>query len=203
MAVGLPGQQNRTSGSASMMASIQPPLAIPPQSPSHLHAKSKPMHSVAGPQERRTQGGGKGRGRNKAKRKGKGDPDSKTSSDESGRQSSDSESSSGASESSLLQWSTQLHHHQHGSKQKGRSWHQQGRRGVASSSESEVSDSDVTGSTKLKSVWSKIRHQALSCLALLFQVRSRLFSRTRADMSVDFTGARSPHSIFLLAVLPP
>lgn len=166
--MGLPGQQNRTPASATAMASIQPPLAIPSRSPSQQPAQSKPVHSVAGPQDRRAQGGGKGRSRNKAKKGKRGEPDSKTSSDESGRQSSDSESLSGASEMSLSRWSTQRGD---GARQKGRSW-QQGRKGIVSSSESEISDGDATGSSRFKSVWSKIRHEALSCLAVLFQVCS-------------------------------
>lgn len=169
MALGLPGQQNRMSSSAIGMASIQPPLSIPPPRPPAAGARAKPVHSVAGPQERQSHGGrGKGKSRNKARGKGRGDSEAKASSDESNRQSSDSESSSGVSETSLPQWSG--HQGEWSKQRKGRSW-QQGR-GVVSSSESEVSDNDAAGSNKVKLVWSKIRYEALSCLAVLFKVLS-------------------------------
>lgn len=154
MAVGLPGQ-----GKPSSMSSIQPPLAIP-QSSLQAAPKSRPMHSVAGPQERRAQG----KGKNRNKTKSKGESGSRTASDESGPQSSDSESSSSASEVSLSRWAG-LDSADPTQKGKERS---HGKRGV-SSSEGEVSDSD-TGSAKFKTVLSKMRHQALSCLTLIFQV---------------------------------
>lgn len=151
MAVGLPGQ-----GKHSSIASIQPPLAVPQPAPN-----ARPMHSVAGPQERRGQGKTRKRNRTKAK----GDSGSRTALDESGRQSSDSESSStSGSEGSLLRWAgLEGGGHSH----KGKDW-SYGRKGV-SSSEGEVSDGDA-GSAKLKSVLSNVRHQALSCLTMVFQV---------------------------------
>lgn len=128
------------------------------------------MYSVAGPQERRAQGKGKNRGKTKAT---KGDSAAKVCSDDSGVQSSDSESSSSStSEASLLQLSAQpaQQHQSADSRRGGKSWRQgYVRTKGASSSESEVSDSD-TGSKKLRTVSSKIRHEALSCLAVMFQV---------------------------------
>lgn len=159
MAVGLPGQ-----GKLSSVASIQPPLAIPQATPN-----ARPMHSVAGPQERRGQA--KTRNRNRTKAKHKGDSGSQTvsgsqtASDESGRQSSDSESSSAsASEGSLSRWAGL---ESGGYSCKGKNW-SRGRKGV-SSSEGEVSDSDA-GSAKFKTLLSTIRYQTLSCLTMLFQV---------------------------------
>ena len=163
MAVGLPGHSKSIS-----VPAVQPLLPVSSLSPSR---KSRPMHSVAGPQDRRGQGkGGKNR---KAKSRSKGDSADKISSDDASIQSSDSESNlSSASEGNLTsQWSV---HRQ--DKLRGRNWErglgsqEWGRRKVGSSSESEVSDSDGGCSSKLKTVQSKIRHHALSCLAILFQV---------------------------------
>ena len=153
MAVGLPGQQNKT-----LSGSIQPPLTVPQLLP-RSSPKSRVMRSVAGPQERQSQG----KGRHHSKKKSKA---AKTgSSDDSSQQSSDSESSSSTSESSLPQWSRGICHERAVTKRKN--WGR-GRRGV-SSSESDVSDSD-SGSTELKAVQSKIRYQSLSSLQLIFQV---------------------------------
>lgn len=154
------------------MSSIQPPLPIP-QTSVPGGPKSRPMHSVAGPQERKLQGKG---GRNRNKAKSKGPVVEPTASDESGRQSSDSESSSSsASEVSLSRWA-ELDDSDRPCKGKG--W-DRGKRGV-SSSEGEVSDSD-TGSAKFKTVLTKIRHQALSCLALVFQVSSMCIVKLYPD----------------------
>ena len=162
MAVGLPGQ-----GKPSTVSSIQPPLPIPQTSGA---PKSRPMHSVAGPQERRPQGKG-GRNRSKAKTKCPvGEQSSLPASEESCRQSSDSEtSSSSASEVSLSQWAGLDGNDR---PLKGKGW-SHGKKGV-SSSEGEVSDSDA-GSAKFKTVLPQIRHQALSCLALIFQVRHGVY----------------------------
>lgn len=153
MALGLPGQTSKTA-----MASIHPPLSIPPQSPTQ---SSKLTHSVAGPQERLGQG--KIKSRNKSKEKS----GSRTGSDDSSQQSSDSESST--TSLSALQQSPKSHERGRG-RSRRQNWRHEGR--SMSSSDSDVSDSNADYA-KMKAVWSKIRHQALSCLALVFQV-SRL-----------------------------
>lgn len=190
MAMGLPGQ-----GKLSSVASIQPPLTIPQPAPN-----TRPMHSVAGPQERR----GQGKGKNRTKTKHKGGSGSRTGSDWTGRQSSDSESSSAsASEGSLLRWAGL---ESAGYSRKGKDW-SHGRKGV-SSSDGEVSDSD-TGSAKFKTVLSKIRHEALSCLTLVFQVSERphniIYSKLKfwSVFEIYMLDAQSPHCFFLLAVVPP
>jgi hypothetical protein len=151
MATGLPGQGKQTS-----MSTIQPPLSIPPQAPLPGAPKPRPMHSVAGPQERKS----RGRDKTRNKTKGKGESDSQTC------QSSDSESSSSsASEVSLSRWAGLDGADR---AQKGKGWGH-GRKGV-SSSEGEVSDSE-TGSAKFKNVLSSVRHLSLSSLTHIFQVR--------------------------------
>lgn len=191
MAVGLPGQGGRPSS----ISSIQPPLAIP-HSSAQPSPKLRPMHSMAGPQERKPQGKKRNRNRSKTKAKHSTDSGSRTGSDDSSRQSSDSESSSSASASEVL-LPPRGGAQQEGddaTMRKGKEW-RHGKRGV-SSSEGEVSDSD-TGSAKFKTVLSKIRHQTLSCLALVFQLLDRhtAFSYWLSFLS---DGPRPPNSPPLL-----
>lgn len=163
MTMGLPGHSTTSTGS------IQPPLSLPqasPQSSPQSPSKSKLTHGMSGPQERRGQ---------KKNKKGKGrtkDADLRTSSgDDLTHQSSDSESANSTGD--LLHWSrhcqygpdTNGHTGSRGSRGRGIV---QGKRGV-SSSESDVSDSEAS---RLKAVWCKVRLQAHSSLALVFQVRA-------------------------------
>ena len=138
------------------MASIQPPLSLPVSATQF----SKPIHSVAGPQEKKGQQKGrrsKGRARS-----------SSSSSTDSHRQSSDSESSSSSSTSELSASSQSSWNEPAAElRGKGRTW-RQGKKRV-SSSESDISDSD-SGSTKIRTVYCKIRHLAHSSLATVFQV---------------------------------
>ena len=203
MATGLPGQRGRPS---STMSAIQPPLPVP-SPPSQPSAKARPIHSVAGPQERKCQG--KGRGAKNRRKQARKRTDS--GSDDSSRQSSDSESSSGGSSaselsSSLLRWGREGAESAAARGRGGRRWGRRGggsggaqQRGVGSgSSEGEVSaDNSDAGSVKLKGVQSKIRHQALSSLALLFQLLDR---HTAFSYWLSFLpdGPRPPNSPPLL-----
>ena len=203
MSVGLPGH---TTASMVVM-SVQPPLSLSQASPQSL-SKSVLARggssSMGGSQERRGQRKNKkGKSKNKSL-------DSQTSSGE------DSIHRSSSSESSSTvyrkHWSHQSQHRSDSNvHRRNRGWGvTQGKRDV-SSSESDVSDSEAS---RLKAVCCKIRLQAYSSLALIFQVSLfpnsgtcchfvNLFSSSFSSL-VPFNGVAvgSPHLLLLLVVIP-
>lgn len=156
MAVGFPGHTSASVGS------IQPPLSIPQASPQH--SPQSPARSKL------ARGGGSGQRKNKKGKVKSKDMESHCSSGEDlGSHSSDSES---ASTGDLLHWSNHCHRSDNNGQMRNRRSRghggTQGKWGV-SSSESDVSDSDTS---RLKVMWCKIRLQAHSSLARVFQVRN-------------------------------
>ena len=162
MAMGLPGQSK-------MLASIHPPLSIPPSlGPSPYYQPSSPKQkpqSVAGPHSRKRQHRNKPRDREKSS-------GAKVSSDNDGsggsmtpEHSSDSDSTSGGV--ALMGVASA------GRRERRRGQSAAGQRGnespLYSSSESDLSDSEAAPN-RMKLVNGKIRFQALSSLTSIFKV---------------------------------
>lgn len=157
MAMGLPGQ-------AKIMASIQPPLSIPPSLLPAQHQSSSPKQkpqSVAGPHPRKKQHRNKSRDKNVSSA-GK----EKTESGSSGAPTLDHSSDSDSTSVSVgMTPSTGV-----GKKERYRRPQADGTQSLLySSSESDLSDSEPAPN-RLKFVNGKIRFQAHSCLAAVFQV---------------------------------
>lgn len=156
MAMGLPGQTK-------IMASIQPPLSLPPSLLAPQHRSSSPKQkpqSVAGPHSRKKQHRNKSRDKSISKDKAEstGGPALDHSSD------SDSTTASESLAAGM------------GKRERYRRPQSGGSHSLLySSSESDLSDSEPAPN-RLKFVNSKIRFQSHSCLAAVFQVCPCLIS---------------------------
>ena len=161
MAMGLPGQTK-------MLASIQPPLSIPPSlGPSPYYQPSSPKQkpqSVAGPHSRKRQHRNKSRDKERSSG-AKVNADNSGSSGPTPEHSSDSDSTSGGV--ALVGVASV------GRRERRRGQLPSGHRGnespLYSSSESDLSDSEAAPN-RMKLVNGRIRFQAHSCLTSIFKV---------------------------------